>query len=124
MINVAEIVMDPDFAEPLTIIRSTFTFGLVDSNTETQIQTYGIATPAKPQELMQVPEGDRVSGAMTFRSTTPFFLSTESTQSSNADVILWRGVRWKVIYVFPWDHFGCPKAIATLEPGNQGVLLP
>ena len=125
MINVSDIVSDPDFNEPLVIMRSSGgQFGLGGfTDTPVPIKTYGIATPAKPEELQQVPEGSRVSGMMTFRSVTPFFLSNEST-ATNADIVVWRGLNYRIIYVFPWDHFGCPKGLGTLMPGNQGVTQP
>lgn len=125
MINVEEIVNDPDFAQPFTILRSTGSFqrgGWVD--TKAQVPMYGSIQVAKEKELHTLPEGDRVSGAMSFHSQQPIYETQANvpepsqTISRISDLITWRGQPFRIVKVFPWEDFGFYKAIGVRTTGT------
>lgn len=128
MINVADIVVDPDFAQYYTVYRETgyWQSGRFVTDPEVALQYYGAVVPATEQEIVQVPEGDRTSIMMCFYSTSdkPFYLSRESSSSGLgdgekgiSDQILWENDRYKVIKIWPYLNFGYWQCIATRMAG-------
>lgn len=117
MINVAEIVVDPDFAQPYTVYRETGAFVNYKfvKNPEVALPYYGAVYPATQYEINQVPEGDRTSILVCFCSTTdkPFYLSREASASKLtdgkegiSDQIVWQNDRYKIIKIWPYLDFG------------------
>lgn len=124
MINLALIVSDPDFAQPLIITRSSggsWQLGNWVDATQ-QVNWFGIVQPATPEELEQVPEGDRVKGAMSFHSEQVIYEThTNGPTDSNAgisDLITWQNQTYRIVKVFPWEDFGYYKAIAVRKSGQ------
>lgn len=124
MINLSEIVVDPDFAQEFSILRSnggSWQLGKWVNATIT-VPTFGIIQPSTPEELEQVPEGDRVKGALSFHSETVLFEThTNAPNDPNAgisDIIAWRGQSYRLIKVFPWEDFGYYKAIGVRMSGQ------
>src|SRR5574343_511969 len=63
MIDMSDIITDPDFMETFTVYRKTGTFGEGGyTTTEVAIDMAGPVIPANPDELAMVPEGDRLTG--------------------------------------------------------------
>lgn len=61
MINLGELIHDPDFCDTFTIIRntgSTWSKGVQTSTTST-IEFEGIVSPASSKDIEMLPEGDR-----------------------------------------------------------------
>lgn len=115
MISLAEIVADPDFAQTYTINRSSGVFQLGKFvGTTTPLPSYGIIKPAKANELEQIPEGDRITGAITVHSTDQIF---ETNQGGLSDTVNWSGQNYKVSKVWPWNDFGYWKALLTRMSG-------
>ena len=123
MIDLSELLTDPDFSEPISIARTNVSWLLSGEKPTTSITIPAIAivTPTSAEDVQQLPEGDRVSGAMTFRSTTVLQMAYENgaTGSTEADIVTWRGQPWKIVYVWPWNSFGVPKAVGVLVSGQQ-----
>lgn len=119
MLNVSEIVLDPDFAQPFTVWRKSGTWVAGRfKQTEKAINFYGTVTAAKPKDLEQVPEGDRVGGVMCFHSAKEIFVSRGVTgDAGTSDEIEWRGQRYRVYNVYPWIDFGYYKAIGIRMVG-------
>ncbi len=120
MINLSEIVTDPDFNQPYTINRSTGAFVLGGyANSTTPVAASGIITVAKERDLAQVPEGDRVTGAMLFYSTQPIYLSHGgSGAAATSDTITWRGDTYRIAKVWPYGDFGFFKAFGVRVSGQ------
>jgi hypothetical protein len=124
MINLASIVSDPDFAQALTVTRSnggSWQLGNWINNTES-INWFGIVQPSTPEELEQVPEGDRVKGAMSFHSEQVIYEThTDGPTDPNAgisDLITWQNQIYRIVKVFPWEDFGYYKAIGVRKSGQ------
>lgn len=116
MINVQEIVTDPDFGQGFTILRSTGSYlnGIFQSSTVT-LQAYGTITPAEPRDLKEIPEADIVTGAMVFHSPVPIFATRSNPQGGQgaSDILSWRGFQWRVLKIGEYLDWGFWRAIAT-----------
>jgi hypothetical protein len=103
VIDVSELMRDPDFAAPYTVLRKTGKWEagrFVEK--EEAIPFYGPVQPPSPEELEQVPEADRRQGALDFLSDKPIHLTREA---GNSDEIMYRGERYKVVQVKDWLTF-------------------
>lgn len=115
----SDLVNDSDLgAQSYTLYRTTGSFGPGGwEGVEEAITGYGIVQPASAKELRQVPEGDRVEGAMVFFSSTPLYATnTEGRQIS--DQIEWRGERYRLYQMLPWVDAGFYRAIGTRIKGS------
>ena len=111
MIDVSRLITDPDFCEPFTIRRRIgyWEAGRFVSMPEDTAVT-GIVEPTNGDDLEQLPEGDRVSGMMTFYTKQPVYLSRDKRQS---DEIIWRGKTYKAQHILDWSRHGFYKVIAS-----------
>lgn len=120
----SEIVNDPDFAQAFTITRSqngTWENGIW-VNATVAIPGYGVIQPTTPEELKQVPEADRVTGMVSFHSSSVIYEThtngvTDST-AAISDTIAWNNQSYRVVKVFPWQDFGFYKAICSRMSGQ------
>jgi len=127
MINIAEMMYDPDFSQGYTVHRKTviWTAGK-PIETTVDYDYIGVVVASDFKEIQQVPEADRVSGMMSFYSTGQFFLSrTFDTQGydsdkkdGTSDQIEWRGNKYKVIQVLPFVDYGYWECIAARIEGE------
>ena len=122
MIDLSEIITDPDFAEAFNIERKTgsFNLGRYVEGDPVVIPTVGIITPANALEIQQIPEGDRLTASITVKTTVPLYVSRLGLQSGVPDLIDWNGSQWKVSYVWPWQDFGYYKAVAVRLADSNG----
>lgn len=119
MINVAEIVTDPDMAQTFTVTRTAghFAIGGWMNDTPTAISMYGVVTVPDSRDLEQVPEGDRVLGVMAFHSAQPLYL-TRGDNSGISDVITWRGEDYRIIKIRTYADYGYYAAIGVRMAGD------
>lgn len=123
MINVEELLLDPDFAQSYTVFRRSgyLDHGRYVFNPDVELQFFGPVMPLNAKEINTVPEGDRVTGMMAFYSpiSSPFQLSYHNSEDSEgvSDQVLWRGDRYKLIQIFNYDDYGYQKAIGVRISG-------
>ncbi len=119
MIDLSEVVADPDLAEPFTIFRTTgyFDRGGWTAGPPVQIPARGVVTPASDRELDMVPEGDRIKGSMTFHTHEELHLTSVS-EGSVSDKILWQGDYYRLVFIAPWTSFGFNKAVGVRMEGT------
>lgn len=120
MIDVSELITDPDFCINYTIERSSggvWTNGLYSETTET-IETQGIIQPYDTRNTEYSANGDQITGDIkiwnkkiiyTTRETT----EDETTTDATSDVVIWQGERYKVHDVKYWNYHGYYSAIGT-----------
>ena len=97
-INVSRVIKNPKFAQPFTVHRKS---GDWDDNgkfveSEKDIKMYGTVTVPSAQEIIQIPEGDRVTGVMSFHATQEIYTTRDNGTS---DEITWRGNRYRIYQV-------------------------
>lgn len=118
MINVSDVITDPDFAQPFTVYRSSggqFISGGWSEGTPEQISLKGIVTVGSEKDLQQVPEGDRVEGAMLFYAIQE--LLTSHKDPGTSDQILWNGDFYRVQKVWNYGKYGYWKAYGVRMEG-------
>lgn len=112
LINVGEVVVDPDLAQPFTILRSAGIFvNGVWKSTETKLQTIGVISVASEGEVNMLPEGDVILGARVFHTDQPIFKTQEGKGSS--DILIWRDQKYRVLRVAQYQDYGYWRAIAS-----------
>ena len=122
MIDVSEVVTDPDFAQTFSVSRSIGEFaegGWVEA-TPVILTLYGPVVSASQEDLQQVPEGDRVVGAKAFYSTEKLYRTHKESgpqSSGTSDRITWQGEEYRISAVFPFEDYGYWKAIAVRTKG-------
>ncbi|WP_371378905.1 hypothetical protein [Sporomusa aerivorans] len=119
MINIAEIINDPDFCQAFSVFRKTGKTGKwVEGEyiqAEQEIKMRGVVVAANTKDLLQVPEGDRVKGVMAFYSTAPLLVTNEAGTS---DQVVWHGERYRLFQLWPYVDYGYYKALGERMAGN------
>ena len=104
--DVTALLLDPDLgAQPFSVTRYVTMMKQGKPVTEEEtLLAVGSIQPAKEEELSQLPEGDRITGAIVIR--TP-------TEIRQTDSIFWGGRGWKVLSVNRYAQHGYYEAYAT-----------
>jgi hypothetical protein len=140
MINLSRVVAGNLLTETYTIIRSTGTFqlgGWVTSSVN--IPGFGVVSVATDQDLLMVPEGDRVTGSMVFHSQQRIFETQLDATTSNSgfsqigfgsgtmgggptqhvsDIILWNFQKYRILSVGPFPNRSYWRAIGARLSGQ------
>ena len=107
MINVAELMRDPDLAQAFQIERAT-SGSFADegewSQTVTTINKVGIVQPAKREDQLAIlPEGTRLGNVIAVFCDEE--LRIDNADDKRSDVVVWHGNPYRVIAAKPWaDH--------------------
>lgn len=120
MLNISELINDPDFAQPtgFTVTRSTgaWVAGVFTVTTE-QLAYTGTIIPATTKEIEMLPEADRVHGAVSVWTLAPLYVTRlDNTNTGEdgglSDEITWDGKQWKIMQVRGFQDYGYYKGIA------------
>lgn len=113
MIEISELMTDPDFAQPFVIRRVSGAFAGEGefTRTETTVNASGVIQPASEDDLKMLPEGERSDSAIKVYSKTE--LRRGDGAGTESDVIEWLGKRYRVMQSKPWQLHGYYFAIAT-----------
>ena len=116
--DLSDIACDPDLGTIVTVIRTTGAFGAGGwiPGTPTEFQVACVFVPAEDEALSQVPEGDRVIGAMQYVGNTEIF-HTDASLGQISDKIRWQGKVYRVVSVGTYNDFGFWTAVAVLMAG-------
>src|ERR1700761_5046543 len=115
-LNLRRVVNNPKFAQSFTIKRYSILRD-PDGDTEvvTSIAAYGPIFPASATELNQVPEADRVTGAITIGSTTEI---RTTNPNGTADTVVWKGQEYRVAKILDYSDEGFYWAVAVRDSGR------
>lgn len=104
-IDVTEILVDPDFIDPLVLIHRKPIVDSYGENTLTEqpVSTFGSVQPVSGKTLQRLPEALRVANVSSFWIKGKI-VSDGSCQYP--DVISFRGSRYAVQMVFDWTNWG------------------
>lgn len=116
--NLGVVLSNPDLAEQFSLLRSTgeFVAGGWQEKSQ-QIQVSGISSNATPEDLVMIPEGDRVTGARVFYTKTRIYATRREPEEGTSDIFLYEGQEYRVMAVFPYAVRGFWKAIAVRMSG-------
>lgn len=118
-INVSKVIRNPRFSQQFSVYRKSgeWISGRF-VQTETEIKMTGVVTAPNPNEIMQIPEADRVSGTMCFHSAQELFETrSNDDEKGTSDEIVWQDNRYKVSRVIPWVDYGYWKAFGVRMEG-------
>lgn len=121
MINVQEIIDDPEFGQYFVIFRhdGSWNQGIwVVNAVPLQIECFGPVIAANEKEIVQVPEGDRIHGVMVFYTPRHIPLFTSHADPGTSDEILWGGQMHKIHQVNLYERYGYYKGVATRLKGS------
>lgn len=129
MIDVSELMEDPDFSTPYQVVRrdGEWIKGRFVPGEPEILKFYGPVQPPSARELEQLPEGDRQKGVMQFWCKMPreFRISQGGKKELWAsDEIIWRGQRFKLCQLTPWNHAGWMSALAYRTGVDHGAAEP
>lgn len=106
MIDVAELMRDPDFAQPFQVERAggAFDEGEWVAAAPQILDMVGILQPATREDTLAIlPEGSRLGNMIVAYCDEE--LRVDDADAHRSDVIVWRGKPHRVIASRPWiDH--------------------
>jgi hypothetical protein len=115
-IDVIDIVNDSDLAFTFTLQRFAGQFeegGYVE--TATPVSLYGPVQPSTNEDVLMVPEGDRVIGMFTFWCQQQI---DHTSPVGTGDVVAWNGQNYKILAVKPWAQNGYYRAVGSRLSGE------
>jgi len=114
LLDVSEILLDPDFVDSLVCARNTQVVGddglAVDTPTATPF--YGVVTNNTGDLLMRLAEGSRITGSITVHSQ---FNLIAGADGIDADIVTWNGRQYTVTNVGDWSRFGIGFTASNCE---------
>jgi hypothetical protein len=126
-ISVAELLFDPDFVDPCTVVRQVEVVGedgIVTYQTQ-QIPILASIQAASGDDLEMTQDYARTSG--TYEVITTFPLAT-ATDTTSADTVLWRGCEHIVISIGRFGNFagnaGHYEGLMTIKTVSPPVGPP
>lgn len=123
MLDVSELIQDDDFQQTFVVTRTTGTWvnGRFTNDTPTALILQGIIDPVSSREMVQLPEGDSITGAINIYTLVPLYTTTLNQSTGNtgniSDEVTWRNQSWKIIQTFDYIDYGYFKATATRKLG-------
>lgn len=117
LIDVSELLSDPDFVDLISVIRTSYTMSGDGLSVRTEAVVSGLlgsVQPASGDTLTLVPEESRVDGMMEVWTTYPLRQAGEGIE---ADRILWKGKRLLVTKLDDFGNYGAGynHAVCTVE---------
>lgn len=105
LIDVSDLLLDPDFVNQVSLVHRTSTVGTNGKNTlvENTVQTIGSVQPAPAKDIQRLPDTLRMS------DVRKFWIKAEilaDGSSQYPDIIVFQGKRFQVINTEPWLNYG------------------
>lgn len=114
MIDISDTINTSEFSTPFQVERTSGAFvdGIWTKDTPVTTNQIGSITPATPNDLLKLPEGERQKE--TLRLITKFDLNI-SKNSAEADIIIYLGHRYRVFAPSKWTGNGFNDALIQRE---------
>ena len=123
MIDVSELITDPDFAQNYKVKRSKgeWVAGRFAITSTEILNYYGVIQPPEPKILEQIPEIDRMSAILNFYCASPkkLYISQEASEENDGDeqiiydTIEFKSKQYKIIKVLPFEDYGYQLAFGA-----------
>lgn len=122
MIDVTEILQDPDFADNYTVIRTkgAWVKGRFEIVETRKLSYFFPVHPATEKELEQVPEGDRTKEVKIFFCVRPkqLYITRMNNEHSDdgyiSDKVHYDGKEYKIVKVKDWTSHGWSRCFGVL----------
>lgn len=114
-INVSEALCS-DTAEIMTVERKTggYVDGVYTTAAPTTFKILASAQQPTPIQLQTLPEGERDSNPRLFISNKPL-KTVDDRDGTPADVVIYKGKRYKIIQLGDWSAYGHTMAFGVRE---------
>ena len=114
LLDVSDLLEDPDFCIPLTCVRNTQMVGDngLATFTPTRYEFLGVVTQDKGRSLARGDASGTQSGSITV--TAQFRLTAGNAQFA-ADMVEWSGRLWTVMHVNDYSNYGNGFVSATCD---------
>ncbi|WP_429498953.1 hypothetical protein ACQUFY_08500 [Robbsia andropogonis] len=114
-LDVSDVLLDPDFADRLTVTRNVQT---VDQHgrasvSEEETSILGVVTADKARERAMAAAGVFIKGSILVHTT--FQLTDGSAPDTDSDVVTWRSKQYTVVQVSDYSHFGAGFVSASCD---------
>lgn len=122
MINISEMISDPDFVQSFTVTRrlGSWENGNFETN-PTIFSLSGVVLPMKTRDVVILPGGDQLTGAIEIYTLQPLFTTKLGPMSGvdgcQSDEVSWQGEAWKIYQVLDYEDYGYFKNIAIRKQG-------
>ena len=116
VINVSE-ALDSDTAEIITVERTSsgsYIGGLYVKGSKSTFKTFASVQQPTPNQLMILPEGEKDKNIRLFISKK-YIRTTSDKDGLIADVVVYKGIRYKVISSSDWSNYGHTMAMGVRE---------
>lgn len=120
MIDVTEILQDPDFADNYIVIRTKCEWqnGRFKPVSTEKLSYFFPVHPATEKELEQLPEGDRKKEVKVFFCVHPKKLYITQTGESDegyiSDKVQYNGNEYKIVKIKDWTSHGWSRCFGVL----------
>lgn len=104
-IDVADLLSDPDFVDPMSLVDRKPAIDNFGQNTLTEfrVNAFGSIQPASGKVIQRLPEFMRVANIRSFWFKGEIIASSPGKYSS---VLIFKGLRYQVQTVFDWTNWG------------------
>lgn len=120
LIDVSELMSDPDFIDDFQIVRRSATVNNYGENeiTENTINANGSIQSGNGDTLKRLPDGVQLSDVVTIYSNFPIYAERKDNY---ADIVIICGERYQVVLVTPWRNWGTGynRIDAVMEKPNN-----
>jgi hypothetical protein len=105
-ITVRELLLDADFVDPIVVLRQAETVGAdgIAVVTPQRFDTVASVQASSGDDLITLPDASRASSI--YECITDFPLLAPSDAVTNADIVIWRNMRFRVTSVAVFANFG------------------
>jgi hypothetical protein len=112
LIDVSELMDDPDFARSFTLRRPAGAFSVdgVFASSYSDRQLVGIVQPATPREIQMLPEGSRLKDIISVWSASE--MRGADGKAAESDILVVDGKSYRVVRAEPWAHAGYFRVFA------------
>ena len=115
LIDVTELLGDPDFTDAFTIVRTTAEVNGYGENvlTTEEVEAIGVVQPASPDTLARLPDSVRSQDAITVWYQGA--LKSSAGGDTYPDSVIWNGYTFVVYSTNPYSNYGAGyvEAICT-----------
>ena len=122
LVNVAELISDPDFNQSFVVTRRSGEWkdGRFEVE-ETTINTDGVIIPEVTKGIDLTPQGSLLSGRIHVWTYTQLYVTSNQSSTSNylSDKVTWQGKVYIVENEKPYNQYGYYKYDLVAEEANS-----
>ena len=124
LLDVTEILSDPDFSTTFTVIQTYETISASGRSVQSIVTTPDVVGVVIPEggNLVRLPDGSRLAGSIDVYTTWPLKEGTggadaspASEETSEADIVVWRARKYVVRATQDYSEFGQGWVLASAD---------